>query len=124
MDEESLKQLTDRALKNNPLLRDIVILKIDGMKGTDIRAALEVNHGKTFSVEYISSLFNNKIPRLIANLATKEKLIFHYTFEEKGEFKTCTRCGQTKLRHSEFFTRNSSSKFGFYSLCKECRNKK
>ena len=47
-----------------------------------------------------------------------------YTFEEKGNWKKCSRCGQVKLAHNHFFSKNSTSKDHFYSICKECRNKK
>ena len=32
--------------------------------------------------------------------------------------------GAIKLAHNKFFSKNSSSKDGFYSICKSCRNKK
>ena len=43
---------------------------------------------------------------------------------EKGKYKTCSRCGQVKLAHPKYFSKNSTSKDGFYSICKECRNSK
>ena len=43
---------------------------------------------------------------------------------EKGKYKTCTRCGQIKLAHNKYFSKNKTSKDGFYSICKCCRNSK
>ena len=48
----------------------------------------------------------------------------NFTFEEKGKWKRCSRCGQIKLAHNHFFSKNNTSKDHFYSICKECRNKK
>lgn len=61
---------------------------------------------------------------MIAETATKNFLEWYYTEKEKGKWKRCSRCGQIKLAHNIFFSKNNSSKDGFYSICKECRNKK
>lgn len=119
------EKLTDAALEEKePMLYDIVIMKIDGLQNQDIRKALQEKYGKTYSIEYISSLFNNKIPKLIADEAEKQELIWYYTNVEKGKWKKCNRCGQVKLLHNKFFSKNNSSKNGFYSICKECRRSK
>ena len=75
-------------------------------------------------MEYISSLWRNKIPKLIAEKAANDWLIWHFTMEEKGKWKRCSRCGQIKLAHNHFFSKNKTSKDGYYSICKDCRNKK
>ena len=117
--------LVDRTFKDKyPLYYKIIIYKIDGMKNTDIQIELQNEFGVTHSVEYISSLWRNKIPKMIAEQATNEWLEWHYTFEEKGNWKRCSRCGKIKLAHNNFFSKNSTSKDGFYSICKECRNQK
>ena len=43
---------------------------------------------------------------------------------EKGKWKKCSRCGQIKLAHNKYFSKNKTSKDGFYSICKNCRNNK
>lgn len=123
---EDFERLADDALKNDyPMLYDIMIDKIENLQNNEIQARLEEKYGKTYSIEYLSSLFNNKIPKLIADKAEAQELIYYYTFVEKGAWKKCNRCGQVKLLHSRFFSKNSSSsKNGFYSICKECRNVK
>lgn len=107
-----------------PMLYDILVAKVEEMQNLDVQKMLEEKYGKTYSIEYISSLFNNKIPKLIADKAEEEELIWENTFKQKGEWKLCNRCGQIKLLHTRFFSKNSSSKNGFYSICKCCRNKK
>ena len=118
------EQLCDKALKKYPLYMRIVEYKIDGMSNIDIQTALQVEFGIKHSVEYISSLWRNKIPKLIADTAEDEWLTWHYTIEEKGKFKRCSRCGQVKLAHNKYFSKNKTSKDGFYSICKVCRNAK
>ena len=122
---EDLDNLIENSLKDKfPLYYDLLIYKIDGKQNIEIQQLLEKKHGVKHSVEYISSLWRNKIPKLIAETAEKEYLIWHYTTQERGKWKKCSRCGQIKLAHNKFFSKNKTSKDHFYSICKECRNKK
>lgn len=120
-----LENLVDKTLKEKyPLYYDLLIYKIDGKQNQEIQELLFEKHGIKHSLEYISSLWRNKIPKLIAEQAQNDWLIWHYTMEEKGTWKKCSRCGQIKLAHNRFFSKNKTAKSGFYSICKECRNKK
>ena len=119
-----LERVVDGALKEKyPIYYKLVIYKIDGKTNLEIQELLEEEFGIKHSVEYISSLWRNKIPKLIADYATNDWLEYHFTQEERGKWKRCTRCGQIKLAHNRFFSKNSTSKDHFYSICKECRNK-
>jgi len=120
----ALDDLVEEALKDYPLYKDLLIYKIDGLQNADIQTKLSEKYDIRYSVEYISSLWRNKIPKLIAETAEKRWLVWHYTEEEKGQWKRCSKCGQIKLAHNKFFSKNKSSKDGFYSICKDCRNKK
>ena len=109
-----LENLVDKALKEkHPLYYDLLIYKIDGMQNLDIQRELEHKYQIRYSVEYISSLWRNKIPKLIAEQAQTDWIVWHYTEEEKGYFKKCSRCGQIKLAHNRFFSKNQSSKDNF-----------
>lgn len=116
--------LMNKVLDRYPLYRRIVEYKMDYCTNTEIQELLEKEFGFTHSLEYISSLWRNKIPKLIASLATDEYVTWYYSTVEQGEWKTCSRCGQIKLAHSRFFSINKTSKDGWYSICKECRNKR
>ena len=72
--------LIDRTLEEKyPLYYDLVIYKIDGKQNIEIQELLEQKHGIKHSVEYISSLWRNKIPKLIVQQAQEDWLIWHYT---------------------------------------------
>lgn len=119
---EDLDKLIKQTLeKDYPFYYDLVWLKIDGMRNIDIQAALEQKHGFTYTVEYLSSLWRNKIPKLLAGQAEENALLWYYTMIEKGVWKKCSRCGEIKLAHSKFFSRNKSAPDGWYSVCKCCR---
>ena len=121
---EDFDRLVENSLADYPLYRRIVEYKIDGQSNVDIKEMIEKEFGFTHSLEYISSLWRNKIPKLIASYYTDEWLTWYYTEKEYGKWKKCTRCGQIKLAHSRFFSINKGSRDGWYSLCKCCRNAK
>lgn len=116
--------LADRVLSKIPAYELITIMKIDGKSNEEIKDVLQIKFGFSFSKEYISSLWRNKIPKIIAEQAEKEYLIWYFSYKEKGSWKKCSRCNEYKLSNSKFFTKNKTSKDGFYSICKECRKKK
>lgn len=120
----ALDEVAEEALKDYPLYEDIVIYKIDGLQNKEIQKKIEEKYDIRYSIEYISSLWRNKIPKLIAETAQKRWLVWHYTEEERGAWKKCSRCNCVKLAHPKFFSKNKSSKDGYYSICKCCRNKK
>ena len=118
------EQLTDKALAPYPLYQRLLECKIDGKQNLEIQLILQQEFGIKHSVEYISSLWRNKIPRLIAAAAEDQYLNWYYLNIEKGKYKRCSRCGEVKLAHNKYFSKNKTSKDGFYSICKACRNAK
>lgn len=122
---EDLENLIDKVFKEkHPYYYKLIIYKIDGKQNIEIQKLLAEEFNITHTVEYISALWRNKIPKMIAEAAAEEWILWHYTFEERGQWKRCSRCGQIKLANNRFFSKNSTSKDGYYSICKECRNKK
>ena len=122
---EDLDNLVELTLRDKyPYYYDLLIYKIDGLPNNEIQSLLEKKHGILHTVEYISSLWRNKIPKMIARTAEDEWLNWYYTEKKCGKWKRCSKCGQIKLAHNHFFSKNNTSKDGFYSICKDCRNKK
>ena len=120
----SFDNIINKALKDYPLYERIVQCKIDGLQNIEIQEVLQMEFGIKHSLEYISSLWRKKIPKLIASTAEDEWLDSYYLNVEKGKYKKCSRCGQIKLAHNKYFSKNKTSKDGLYSICKQCRNKK
>ncbi len=116
--------VADAALKEYPLYERIVEYKIDGLQNIEIQEKIQEEFGIKHSVEYISSLWRNKIPKLIASEAEDRLLDWYFLNEMKGKYKKCSRCGEIKLAHNKYFSKNKTSKDGFYSICKKCRNSK
>ena len=117
--------LIDKSLKEKyPVLYKIMVYKIDGLTNKEIAEKIEKEFDTSYSIVYLSTIWHKKIPKIISDYAKKEWIVWHYTEEEKGVWKRCSRCKEIKLAHPYFFTRNRTSKDNWYSLCKTCRNKK
>ena len=121
---EDFDNICGLALKPYPYYERLVELKVDGKQNTEIQEILYEEFKVKHSIEYISSLWRNKIPKLIAAKAEDQFLDWWYLTQEKGQYKKCNRCGQIKLAHNKYFSKNKTSKDNWYSICKACRNKK
>lgn len=118
--------LVERTFADNPAFYEIIKQKIAGKTNEEIRDILSEKYSVHYASEYISTLYRQKIPKALAEQAKSDYLIWYYTFEhpELATWKTCPSCGESKLAHKRFFSINSTSKDGFYSHCKQCRNSK
>ena len=119
---DAFDNLSAVALDPYPLYQRIVDYKIDGLQNAEIQEKIQEEFGVSHSLEYISSLWRKKIPNLIASAAEDEYLDWYYLNIEKGKYKKCSRCGEIKLAHNKYFSKNKTSKDGLYSICKKCRN--
>ena len=115
---ETLKFYTDRA-ELSDIQRKILDMKLNKVKNVDIAIEINKKWKKTYTPNYISTIFRQRIiPKINEAAAYHEKLVSNIFFEE--EFKTCSSCGRTLLRDADNFTRKSRSKDGFTSRCKRC----
>lgn len=118
-----LENLVMQTLRDEPILLDLVVWKIDGKTNEEIQKLMESRYGIQHNEQYFSTLWRKRIPKMLAEQASKNWLVWYYTNEEYGSWKKCGRCGEIKLAHPLFFSRNTSED-GFYSICKTCRKKK
>lgn len=61
------------------------------------------------------------IPKKISQQYKLEYEDWYYTEVEKGQYKTCSKCGEVKLVSQ--FTPDATKSSGYKSCCKNCRNK-
>lgn len=116
--------LSTAALADFPLYEQLVTYKIDGLKNAEIVENIQMEFGIKHTPEYISCLWRKKIPKIIAEKAEELLLDWYFLEEEKGKYKKCNKCGQIKLAHNKYFSKNKTSKDSWYSICKCCRNRK
>lgn len=120
---EELDELIAETPFDNELYLPILNMRISGIKNRQISDKLLEEYGNTYTPEYISSLWNKKLPKMIAETAQKKYILWYFTYKEKGNWQKCSCCKEVKLAHPLFYSRNSCAKSGFYSICKDCRKK-
>ena len=123
--ESNLKKLLD-TLKYYIGLTDlteaqaeILDLKINKVKNQDIADVINKKYGKSYTANYISTIFRQKIiPRINDTARFHALIIENMCFEEN--FKKCNCCGKILLADAENFVRKSRSKDGYSTKCKKC----
>lgn len=98
---------------------EILQLKIQKTHNQVISQHINKKYGKSYTTNYISTIFRQKIIKKINEAATyHEKVIGNIFFPEN--FKKCSKCGKVLLLSQENFVKRSRSKDGFNSKCKNC----
>ena len=99
--------------------QEILDLKINKQKNQDIADIINKKYGKSYTANYISTIFRQKIiPRINETAKFHALIIENMCFEEN--FKKCHGCGKWLLIDAENFVRKSRSKDGFSTKCKKC----
>ncbi len=120
---QAFENLTDTTLRDQPILQRILEYKIDGKQNSEIQALLKEEFDTSYTPEYLSAVWCKKIPKLIAEEAQKDYVIWQTRIRNLPT-KKCTKCGQNKPKHPLFFSKSNTSKDFYYSICKECRKLK
>lgn len=99
--------------------REILDLKIGKTKNQDIATQINNKYGKSYTANYISTIFRQKIiPKINETAAFHALVIENLCFEEN--FKKCNCCGKILLIDTMNFVRKARAKDGFSSKCKKC----
>ena len=98
---------------------EILDLKINKTKNQNIADIINKKYDKSYTANYISTIFRQKIiPRINETAEFHAKIIENLSFPEN--FKKCTGCGKVLLIDPDKFVRKSRSKDGFSTRCKIC----
>ena len=112
----------DRALMQAEY-RVIVEMKSENWRNEDINNELRRRNLKTFSVNYISTIYKKRIPKLLAQ-AVEAHYELALALDQPDEWKRCSKCGKLLHLDSNHFRRLGKSKDGFVGSCKQCDKKK
>ena len=96
--------------------------KIAHEKNSDIAGYVNRTYDKSYTANYISTIFKQKIiPKICEAASFHLETVSNYFFPEN--FKKCTCCGRILLLHENNWVRKARSKDGFQSRCKRCEKK-
>lgn len=109
---ESIADLTD-------IQREILYLKERKEKNIDIANYINKKYGKSYTANYISTIFKQKIiAKINEAVEIHQDTIENCFFPEN--FKKCTDCGRILLLDGRNWVKKSRSKDGFQNRCKRC----
>lgn len=128
-DRETLNKATENFLNTlryyieiaelSEVQREILDFKIKGVQNQQIAAVINSKYGKSYTVNYISTIFRQKIlPAIVEAVQYHLRVCENLFFPE--EFKECNTCRRLLLRDSYNFVRKGSAKDGFTNRCKRC----
>lgn len=99
--------------------REILDMKIHKKTNQEIRLYINEKYEKKYMVNYISTIFRQKIiPAIVEAVEYHKEVIANLYFEEN--FKKCSCCGETMLISEHNFMHKARSKDGFSARCKKC----
>ena len=109
---EQMADLTD-------VQREILKLKEQKQKNADIAGYINRKYGKSYTANYISTIFKQKIIVKINEAAQLHQDTIENCFFEEN-FKKCGCCGRILLLDGRNWVKKTRSKDGFQSRCKRC----
>lgn len=99
--------------------RRLLFLKISHKRNMDIAGVINAEFGKSYTDNYISTIFRQKIiPAICETAAYHYDIISNIGIPEA--FKKCTTCGRSYLRTDHNFVHKARSQDGFSNQCKFC----
>ena len=105
-------QLTD-------IQREIFQMKVRKIRNQEIANYINQKYGKSYTANYISTIFRQKILRKINEAARQHRNQIEMIFFPE-EFKKCTKCGRYLPKNKEYFSKKAKAQDGFSSKCKCC----
>lgn len=127
--KEELESETDSLLKTlyfyvnmanlTEVQREILNLKMKKTRNQDISSYINQKYNKSYTANYISTIFRQKIIKQINEAAAFHLEIIENIFFPEN-FKRCSTCGEIKLKNSENFVKKTRAKDGYSNRCKRC----
>ena len=120
------ENICDKAIGTSGLLFDLVVYKVDRLSNEALTKKLNSTYRTDHSEQYYSTLWTQRIPKLIVEESMKHYLLWYYlqkdpTKSNRYYWQKCGKCGELKPVHPFFYGPNGKNKY--YSICRTCRVK-
>lgn len=104
------------------IYQEILQMKLERRKNSRIAVAINTKYNKSYSANYISTIFRQKIIKQIAETASYHRKIVENLFFPEN-FKRCNSCGRVLLKDQYNFVRKTRATDGYSNRCKVCDHK-
>lgn len=98
---------------------DLLSMKKRGASNQEIQSHLSTTYQRLYNINYISTIYHQKILKSIAETAAIHYSVVSNLFFPEN-FKQCKDCGQWFLKDEFFFVHKKKSSDGFECRCKAC----
>lgn len=105
--------------KLDEVQKEILYLKIKKVRNQDVAQFINQKYNKSYTANYISTIFRQKILLKISSTAAYHRKIIQNLFFEEN-FKQCNTCKEIFLIDEENFVHKSRALDGFSNRCKRC----
>lgn len=99
--------------------REILDMKVNKIHNEDIAGYINSKYGKSYTINYISTIYRQKIVSAITEAAQLHQDIMENIFYPEN-FKKCITCGAILLKDNRNFVKKVRSKDGLANRCKMC----
>lgn len=103
----------------DPVRTHILQNKKFKIENSTTKTQLSEKFNTNYNENYISTIYTKEISRKIAEAASIH-LEEWENRQDPSKWKKCSKCGEEKLRTSQFFMRKKSSGDGLSARCKDC----
>ena len=107
----------------SPEKKFILLAKIEKMTNEDIATTIRANYGKTYSANYISTIFTKNICNDLSNFLNLRQDEARWR-HVPSKWKRCSCCGKRKLNDKRNFVSNAAKADKLSTRCKECDRRK
>lgn len=106
--------------KLNDIQKDILEYKSLLWKNDDIAKKINEDYNKTYSANYISTIYRSKCCTGVADAAIAHYTLLENLLLERTVFKQCNTCKRILLRSNEYFVKKTRASDGLAGRCKAC----
>ena len=100
--------------------REILRMKLEGFSNYQVMKSINQSFGKSYSENYISTIFKKRVIKRVCAAAAFHKSIVERLADDEA-WKKCSGCGMLLLLDGRNFNKNARTTSGFQYRCRFCQ---